>query len=83
MTLSNSHAQSISLPTSTPVSMPIPSSMWKKSSVAIMPVARPVPQYGHPPIPPTVPSSTRVSWAVSARIAAYADGRAIPLALCR
>ena len=41
---SSIHTQSISLLRSTPVSMPISSSMCMKSSVAIMPVALPVPQ---------------------------------------
>ena len=63
--------------------MPMPSSMCMKSSVAIIPVAWPVPQYGQPPMPPMVPSSLNVWAEVRARMAAYADDRAMPRALWR
>ena len=51
------------------------SNMWIKSSVAIIIAARPLPQYGQPPIPPIADCSRNTSPLSSVRSAAYTDGK--------
>jgi hypothetical protein len=70
MIRSSSHTHSMSLPRSTPVGMPIPSSMCIRSSVGAMPAARPLPLNCPPPMPPSVPSRNTVSSGPSVRSAA-------------